>query len=241
MSDVVARNSAPKGISPEKVVQAAVALTGERGLAGWTIRDLAARLGVASTAIYHHLGDRAEVIERVVAQLVGEVRRPDPELEWEQWFEQLLVGMRSILLRYSGVAHWFMMHGPALPQATDIVDAGIDHLERAGFGEHSAFAYSLLLNQGVGSVVFSQERVAVDAPDGDRGWDSLLQGFAGLAQISHGMSALTESLLRPMLTDPQVSESLFRQSLRVVIRGLAAEYLDSKPADASAGGCEPSV
>ena len=216
----------PKGLNRELIVDAAVQLTSEVGLTGWSLRELAARLGVASTAIYHHVGHREDLLAAVAARLVAEVPRVDPGLDWRDWFEQTLLGIRSTLWRYPGVAHWFMMHGPSIPEAADIVDAGVGCLERAGFGDDSAFAYSLLFNQGVGTVAFSQDRITEGAPDGRRDFDSLSAGLSRVAERSTGAAKLVEFLLTPMINDHDGVEQAFRRSLRVVMRGLAAEYLD---------------
>lgn len=219
--------TAPKGISPEQVVTAAIELTAEVGLTNWSIRELATRLGVASTAIYHHVGHRAEVIGAVAARLVAGVPRPAPQLVWQDWFEQMMVNLRPVLLAHPGVAHWFMMHGPAMPEAVDIVDTGVAVLERAGFAENSAFAYSLLFNHGVGSIAFAQDRQQCGAADGDRSLNTLLPRFARLAEASPGLAAITSEVLVPWLSDPAAAEQAYLRSLRIIMRGLAAEYLDS--------------
>jgi AcrR family transcriptional regulator len=217
--------TAPKGISPEQVVTAAIELTAELGLTSWSVRELAGRLGVAPSAVYHHVGHRAEVIRQVSARLVSQVPRPDADLPWELWFEQMLASIRTVLLAHPGVAHWFMMHGPSLPEAVDIVDAGIACLHRAGFGDNAAFAYAMLFNQGVGSIAFAQDRRQADAADGDRSLNTLLPRFAELARTSAGLAELTTGILTPTLDDPAVAEANFRRSLRILMRGLAVECL----------------
>lgn len=222
MSEPV-RGSRHKGISPDLVVRAATDLTRERGITGWSVRDLAGRLGVAPPSIYHHVGDRAEVIRQVVRGLVAGVDRPDPDLDWRDWFEQFLLGIRGALIAYPGVAHWFMMHGPSMRTATDIVDAGIATLERAGFGDRAGYAYTLLFNQAVGTIALSQDRRAAHSADGDRDLSAMLADFTRLAPSSHGVAVLTESVLLPLINDPDVEEAYYRQALRTTMRGLAAE------------------
>lgn len=61
----------------ERVLDVAFDMLGRDGLDGLTMRALAAKLGVAVTAIYWHVGDKQalldELVDRIIAE-VGEVR-----------------------------------------------------------------------------------------------------------------------------------------------------------------------
>jgi AcrR family transcriptional regulator len=215
--------SGHKGVTAEKVVDVATRLTRERGLTGWSFRELAKRIGVAPSAVYHHVGDHATVIRQVARRLVADVELPDADLDWRDWFEQVLMAIRAKAADYPGVAHWFMMHGPTIEEATRIVDAGIAVLERAGFGDQAGYAYSLLFNQVVGLLAISQDRHLPNPADGDRTFSSMLPGFSRLAATSPGLGVLEQSVLRPMLSGPDAEEAYFRRALHTTMRGLAAE------------------
>lgn len=221
----VRMRSAHKGITAELVVVAATELTRERGLTGWSVRDLARRLSVATSAVYHHVGGREEVIRRVVRGLVAGFERPPSDLPWQRWFEEMLLRIRRALREYPGVAHWFLMHGPSLPEATDIVDAGIGALERAGFGTRAAYAYSLLFNQAVGTIMIGDDRRQASDPARDLG--TMLSAFTELAPASHGLAAISEHLLGPMSAadhgDDGFLATYYLAAIRTTIRGLEAE------------------
>ena len=213
-----------KGITAELVVEAALELTREQGFDGWSIRELAGRLGVATSAIYHHVGGREVVARRAVQSLVAGFERTPADLPWQQWFEQTLLRIRRGLQEYPGVAHWLLMHGPSMPEATDIVDAGIGALERAGFGSRSAYAYSLLFNLAVGTIVLSDDRRLATA---DSGLGAMLSAFSALAPESHGLAAISEQLLGPMAPadhgDDDVRAAYYLATIRTTVRGLEAE------------------
>jgi AcrR family transcriptional regulator len=221
-----ARDPGPKGLDAGKVVEAATRLTREHGLTGWSMRDLAADLNVATSAIYHHVGDRAVVLREVVAGLLAAVKRADPELDWQEWFEQTLSSLWGMLRDHRGVAHWLMMHGPTTAGAVDLVDAGIASLQRGGFGEHAGFAHVLLLNQVIGAASLADDRRVGGEADGDRGRGTMLADFERLAPVSPGMWALTESMLRPVVDRPAVLERYLQDALRTTMKGLAAELAD---------------
>jgi len=62
-------------LSPDEVVSRALALVESEGLAALTMRRLASQLGVAVTAIYWHVGDKAAlldaVVDRIITRLAG--------------------------------------------------------------------------------------------------------------------------------------------------------------------------
>ena len=225
--------SGHKGLTPERVVDAATDLTREVGLDGWSIRDLSARLGVAPSSIYHHVGDRAAVVRRVIGGLTVQFPLVDPDLDWRVWFEETLLGVRDTLRGYPGVARWFMMRGPALPETAPIADAGMAALARAGFGDRAGFAYAVMFNQVVGSVAFGDDRDSggSDADPHDRA--ALLAGLDAQAQSSPGVATLVRTLVHPFATDPVAEGRFTRDALRVTMRGLAAELAEATQATSS--------
>jgi AcrR family transcriptional regulator len=164
------------GLTPERIVDAAMALTEGRGLHTWSLRDLAKALDVAPSVIYHHVGGKDELSRRVVGRVVAAMEPPDPGLEWQDWFRALLYPARAILSRYPGTAMWLVMHGPTFEHLMPIVDAGIGVLQRAGFGDDTGLAYSAALNSAVLTVAASDERL-VHADDGSRDHAQIMTDF----------------------------------------------------------------
>lgn len=67
----VASGDAPRAaLSPDEVVAGALALVESEGLAALTMRRLASQLGVAVTAIYWHVGDKAALLDAVVDRII---------------------------------------------------------------------------------------------------------------------------------------------------------------------------
>lgn len=75
---------------PERITDAAVELTRESHLLNWSIRDLAGRLDVAPSVIYHHVGGKDLVCRRVVESALSHIELPPLELGWQEWFRELL-------------------------------------------------------------------------------------------------------------------------------------------------------
>jgi AcrR family transcriptional regulator len=154
------------GITSEQIVGAAVELTRERGLYGWSIRDLVAVIGTSPSVVYHRVGGRDALCRRVVSHVLGQIRRELPaedqpgESDWREWFRGAFFPMRPVLTRYPGVAKWVLMHGQVISESFESFDADMDRLHDAGFGEDAALVYALIFNTAMTSIMMSDERVA---------------------------------------------------------------------------------
>jgi len=73
---------AARGLSRERLVEAALALVGEDGLDGLSMRALADRLDVKAASIYWHVRDRGELLELLAESVLDSVRRPRATGGW---------------------------------------------------------------------------------------------------------------------------------------------------------------
>ncbi|MYW02231.1 TetR/AcrR family transcriptional regulator C-terminal domain-containing protein [Streptomyces sp. SID3343] len=145
-------------VTRARIIEAAVLLTAEVGLEGWTIRSLAARLDSWPQVLYHHVGDRDAVAHAVVEEVVARFPLPDPELPWRPWFRELLLGARPVLREYRGVARRLALHGPTVPSALPIIDHGVALLARSGLGDEALAGYTFLLSGALSSIAIDDDR-----------------------------------------------------------------------------------
>jgi AcrR family transcriptional regulator len=145
-------------LTADRIIGAAMALTGERGLDNWTLRELARSVEAYPAVIYHHVGDRDAVVNAVVDRVVGLLELPDERLPWQEWFTELLAGLRALLRAYPGCARRLALFGPSVKAATPSIDAGVRVLLAAGFGRESALAYNLLLMTACQFVAMEDDR-----------------------------------------------------------------------------------
>ncbi|WP_020661257.1 TetR/AcrR family transcriptional regulator [Amycolatopsis benzoatilytica] len=145
-------------LTAEKVIDAAVALTVERGLDNWTLRQLAAAIGAYPAVVYHHVGDRDAVVCAVLDRVVGQLELPDGELGWQEWFAELLSGLRDLLRRHPGTARRMATFGPSVEAAAPTLNQGVRMLLDAGFGEESPLAYTLLTATACQFVALEDDR-----------------------------------------------------------------------------------
>jgi AcrR family transcriptional regulator len=117
------------------IVDEALALLDAEGLEGFSMRKLAARLGVEAMSIYHHLPNRQAILVAVADRIVGEIRPLPNDPPW-----------RMRLERFAGDAYQVFMAHPAMvtilateiadptdPQSLAVVDSVMATLEEAGF------------------------------------------------------------------------------------------------------------
>ncbi|MQA11646.1 MAG: TetR family transcriptional regulator [Pseudonocardiaceae bacterium] len=161
------------GITAEQIVNAAVELTRQRGLYGWSIRDLVAAIGTSPSVVYHRVGGRDALCRRVVAHVLAQIqyelpRGDDPGAgvaDWREWFRATFFPMRPVLTQYPGVAKWILMHGPVISENIDGFDTEMDRLHRAGFREDAALVFALIFNAAMTSIMMSDERMAHEDDD----------------------------------------------------------------------------
>jgi AcrR family transcriptional regulator len=88
--------------SRERILEAAAELFSQRGYAGVGVDELAARSGIAKTAIYHHFGNKdgllAAVVERTAAAWIEGIRQASSEGSSPlENLDRALAGMRMLL------------------------------------------------------------------------------------------------------------------------------------------------
>ncbi|MGQ4508900.1 TetR/AcrR family transcriptional regulator [Dermabacteraceae bacterium P13128] len=197
--------SARAGLTPEAVIDAALELTRERHLYGWSIRDLAKRLGVAPSVIYHHVGGKDLLARRVVGRVIPQIAMPDLSFAWKEWFRALLISGRDVMREYPGVAKWVMLHGPMFPDSLRTIDAGVEKLKDAGFGDNAIYAYSLILNNCVAALMVADERL-LHEDDGPRDHATIRDEFLRNAETSRALGEMTERMVVPLAEGNEAAE-----------------------------------
>ncbi|WP_214319946.1 TetR/AcrR family transcriptional regulator C-terminal domain-containing protein [Nonomuraea sediminis] len=89
-----------KGINREAVLDAALLLAQEEGLAGLSMRKLAKRLGIEAMSLYNHFANKADILDGLAERVYGDVARPDPALPWQERVRTTALGMYRALSRY---------------------------------------------------------------------------------------------------------------------------------------------
>ncbi|PBB67673.1 TetR family transcriptional regulator [Mesorhizobium sp. WSM4312] len=83
-------------LSREMIEDAAFEVIEKEGLAGFSMRKLAAVLGCEAMSIYHHFPSVAHLHEALVDRLVGALEMPDADLPWRQRMRIAIEDFRRI-------------------------------------------------------------------------------------------------------------------------------------------------
>ena len=215
------------GLTPERVIDAALELTHGSHLHGWSIRDLARELGVAPSVLYHHVGGKELLARGVVERVVAQMPVPDIGLDWRDWFRKLLLPGRGVVASYPGVAKWLLMHGPVFAAALPILEAGHAVLQRAGFGDRVSLAYGLLLNTAMLTISVTDDR-RLHEDDGPRDHATMMKEMSvnvANSPAARQMIAMLGPFTRTADEAEQHRAEYYRLAVEATIAGVASELL----------------
>ncbi|QCR19719.1 TetR/AcrR family transcriptional regulator [Agrococcus sp. SGAir0287] len=188
------------GLTPDRIVAEAVALTRETHLMGWSVRDLARRLDVAASVLYHHVGGKDVIVRRVVEHVIAQISIPDADLPWQDWYRALVLPAREIIGAHDGVAKWLLMHGPTLEPLLPTVERGVQVLLRDGFGDHAAMAYAAIVNNALSALAMGDDRRLVE-DDGPRDLETMRTAMRAADADQGVLELIVSSMIDPFVGD----------------------------------------
>ena len=103
-------------ISRSAAVAAALEIIDGEGLEALSLPRLAAQLSVRAPSLYYHFRDKAAILEAVARAIVAEIavpRKPDPS-RWPEWFVQMSLNFRTVVLRHRNGAPLLLQYRPRL-------------------------------------------------------------------------------------------------------------------------------
>lgn len=164
MSAVTRRRAYHHGDLPTTLVDAALELISESGLAGFSVAEAARRSGVSISAPYRHFSDREELLAAIAARGYGELlERFERVTAEEDSPAEQLAAASAAYVRFAAERR---------PMFEVLFGAGLDKSRHASLGA------------AAGAVIDAISAVARKlAPRGDGGHaDALVKAITGLAQ-----------------------------------------------------------
>ena len=165
-----------RGLSRARVVDAALQLVDEQGLAAVTMRALAARLGVEAMSLYRHVDNRDKLFDAVVDRIVNELSTDgqvprSPEHGWRPYLADVAHGIR----RYArGHPHAFPLVATRPTEAPWInpplrsvewIETFLTALSEQGFtDEQVLFAYRTFNGFLLGFLLLETSAMAIHDP-----------------------------------------------------------------------------
>jgi TetR/AcrR family tetracycline transcriptional repressor len=120
-------------LTTDAIVAAAVRALQKDGLAGLSMRQLAAVLDVTPAAIYHHVKGKDELLDLCAVQIVAQIPRPDPALPWPRRLRSLILEQQRVFMRYPGLARYLLIHRESSLASLQWAEAVLAVMHDAGF------------------------------------------------------------------------------------------------------------
>jgi AcrR family transcriptional regulator len=121
------------GLSRERAIAAALAIVDDQGLDGLTMRALGRALGADPMAVYHHLPNKAAILDGVVEAVLAEIPLdPDPADPPAERVKALARGYRTALRAHPNALPAVATRPDVSPVALQLVDTALGLLLEAG-------------------------------------------------------------------------------------------------------------
>lgn len=201
-------------LSPEAIVETALAMIDREGERGFSMRKLAGEMGVDPMTIYHYHENRDALVHEVLHALMRDFEVPAPGADWREDIRELCQALRRLARRHPGAFQIYELYERWIPGELAMHEAFLAVLSRAGFDPAAAL-------RGMRILLTYAEAFAVDEIAGwlDPMDEADRREFSeNLSQDEHPcLSAALETI---ETVDPDAD---FDFGLDVLIRGLEAK------------------
>ncbi|MEY9874235.1 AcrR family transcriptional regulator [Streptacidiphilus sp. MAP12-33] len=221
------RGSAPSGLSRERIVRAAVALLDAEGEQRFSMRRLAAELGVTPMSVYWYVDNKGELLELALDEALGEMRIP-PLAEDGDWREHLRVMCEEYRAFYRRHLWATRVAGEVLPlgpNALFFTTSAVAAAERTGLPrQHYAGALGLLF-QFVYGFATSEGQMLIRVRESGLDEQQYHAAVVGLAaEIDHRHVDNADKVMPPQAGETEAAkrDRSFAESLDLALDGIAA-------------------
>ncbi|MGW0968806.1 TetR/AcrR family transcriptional regulator [Streptomyces sp. NPDC002516] len=223
-------------LSRERVVEAAFVVLDRSGLDKLSMRQVAAELDVAVSALYAYVRSKDDLLELMYTRLFASFTLPEPDPErWREQVREYARSWRRRLLSHRDMARISMAHVPFTAELLPYVEALLAIFRTAGLPDRIAAEAGDLISTYIDGFVLEegmwQDRAAQQSgggslarPDWREMADEMQNYFASLPEkdFPH-LRALSGSMVT------ESSDERFDIGLEIILRGLAS-YLPDRGA-----------
>jgi TetR/AcrR family transcriptional regulator, tetracycline repressor protein len=170
-----------RGLTRERLVDAALALIDEEGLEGLSMRALADRLEVKAASLYWHVRDRRELLELLAESILQSVSRPRQRAGWRESVLAIADALRRRVSAQNDATR-VLLEVPGSVRRSDTFSDIKSQLETAGLAPAEAADLSVMvMTYVITGVVAADEVPAVEsAVRGEAAWIAIDSGSRGV-------------------------------------------------------------
>jgi TetR/AcrR family transcriptional regulator, tetracycline repressor protein len=156
--------SSPERIDTATVIGRAVSIVDRDGVDALSFRRLASECGVTAMALYRHVRDKDDLLDRVVEQVLGEfVIGPTASGSWREQLTEFFSQARSMFLDHPGIAAICMQRPTPVTAVGRIYERALDGLSQGRItGQDAVYAFDTLLMFMFGSVLWEIPRSEIE-------------------------------------------------------------------------------
>jgi AcrR family transcriptional regulator len=227
-------------LTREQIVKAAIDLLDTEGLEGLNMRALGKRLGSAATAVYWHVGSKANLIALAGDQVWNEIALPDlTAIDWRTAATQMATDLHAMLTRHPWLVQAFgsyVVFGPGKARHDDHLFA---IYEAAGFtgaraDQAAASVFTFVLGNALGPAAAASLTRKLSR-DGGNAEELLRDTMTKAREIATQFPRLRARLDTAAADYGAAPEDTFEFGLQAILDGLQAQLIARRtPADQNA-------
>ncbi|MFH8593001.1 TetR/AcrR family transcriptional regulator [Streptomyces rimosus] len=220
----------PAGLDLDKIVAATVRLLDAEGLAKFSMRRLAAELGVTAMSVYWYVDTKDDLLELAMDAAAGEIDLPDESDEAADWRDQLrhlAVEYRTMLLAHPWVPRLLGEYINFGPHSMAFSNATLRVMARSGLSKESTsgalaavfqFVYGFCTIQGL-----HRARCRAEGSTLDEYFRQVVGAVQDRPEFAETMELSVKAMYaRKGLTAEQMLEHDFAFALDLQIAGIEA-------------------
>ncbi|WP_202944575.1 TetR/AcrR family transcriptional regulator [Pseudooceanicola batsensis] len=125
-------------LSRDRILQAALGLADDQGLAALSMRKVGASLGVEAMSLYNHIANKSDILAGITDLVAGEITLPTPDFDWKGEMRARSQSAHRVLMRHPWAAQQFQQPHPPGPNMMAYLDATLGCLMAVGFSPAQA-------------------------------------------------------------------------------------------------------
>jgi len=184
-------------LSRDRVLQAAMKVADERGLAALTMRSLAEELSTKPMSLYYYVRGKDELLDGLVDLVFAQIELPVPGQPWREETRRRCLSARQVLVRHPWALTLVETRTSPGPATLRHHDAMLGVFRAAGFSlPMTAHAYAII-DAYLFGFVLQQTSLPFDTGESAAEVaDSIMAGFAS-GEYPHLTEFATQHVLQP--------------------------------------------
>ncbi|MFO0567419.1 MAG: TetR/AcrR family transcriptional regulator C-terminal domain-containing protein [Polyangiaceae bacterium] len=156
-------------LSRRRILEEALGVVDREGLSALSMRRLGDRLGVEAMSLYHHLPNKAALLDGIFEAVLEELPTEPSPGPWQERLVESALALRQVLVNHPNALALFATRPAVTPASLGHVERVLALLDAAGFSRNEALTYlNALVALVVGhTIATATPRAPSEAPAAD--------------------------------------------------------------------------